>query len=663
MASSVSAVPEPQSKHIDLAAPEIIIIEAPAGPARRRWIDQQLAKVAQAGARTWNVCCDFDSSGPWAGANALFASIFDEIDAHTPHLIERHASELVQVLPRLKASMHAAFPSLTDTAEAKEKVRNFAADRAFRFVHGLIDLLDEWKTATEPDARWLIACDNFDKAGRIGGQFFRDLARRRGERFRLTLLACVEPGKGEEVRASFSGGIPVSVARVDLPYEPPAARDPAAAAIQAAALEEATGDDFVRKQVNVSDLIRLWRIAGRRDKLFRWKSFAMAHYLHQGLYEDALRVGDGLRELAAECAPNDRKVRLWTTMKFLNAYMGMQDGDAGLRFAEDVAVKELDGSATQEHIQLCFLLAMLYARYRKPRDLARGEAYLDRGIALLEKSDLPKEEYHFEYVFNRNGVAMIRNFQGRHQDAIELCRQGIERLNQHLGADRHRLHRSVLVYNIAQVYSAMSNYAEAMEYYTAAMAMDPNYSEYYNERGNLYLRLGRLEEARTDYLRAMELSAPYYEVFTNLGQCYRRMGAMREAIEAYSRALDLEPNQALALAGRAKAYEELGDREAAIADYSAALARDAKQWETFASRGVLRYEAGDLNGALEDFDKAAELAPDQAGLYQNRSVVLMDLGRPKDAARDLEKVLSLDPTEEQRHAVEERLELALSAAS
>jgi tetratricopeptide (TPR) repeat protein len=82
--------------------------------------------------------------------------------------------------------------------------------------------------------------------------------------------------------------------------------------------------------------------------------------------------------------------------------------------------------------------------------------------------------------------------------------------------------------------------------------MDPNYSEYHNERGNIFLKVGRLEEARANYLRAIDPSPPYFEVFTNLGQCYRRMGRLNEAIEWYSRALDLEPDQPLAIEGRAR---------------------------------------------------------------------------------------------------------------
>jgi Flp pilus assembly protein TadD len=45
-------------------------------------------------------------------------------------------------------------------------------------------------------------------------------------------------------------------------------------------------------------------------------------------------------------------------------------------------------------------------------------------------------------------------------------------------------------------------YEEASAYSTEAMAMDPNYSEYYNERGNVYMEMERFDEAEWDYLRA-----------------------------------------------------------------------------------------------------------------------------------------------------------------
>jgi tetratricopeptide (TPR) repeat protein len=272
-------------------------------------------------------------------------------------------------------------------------------------------------------------------------------------------------------------------------------------------------------------------------------------------------------------------------------------------------------------------------RFKQPRDLVKGEEYLERSLQEIGRADLPEGERYFNIVFNRNGLAMIRNFQGRRQEAIELCRKGIETLNLHLGADEHRLHRSILFYNMAQVYAAIGSRDEALQYYSVAIEMDPNYSEYYNERGNVLLSLARLSEARADYLKAIELSPPYFEVFTNLGQCYRRLGAMADAIRSYSRALDLDPNQVLALLGRADAREELKQSEAAIEDYTAALALDPTLWEAIANRAALHYERGDLAASLADINRAIELKPDLPDLRENREALLARIKCEREANR------------------------------
>jgi tetratricopeptide (TPR) repeat protein len=359
--------------------------------------------------------------------------------------------------------------------------------------------------------------------------------------------------------------------------------------------------------------------------------------------------------MAAKYAPEDEALRREIVIRRLNALIGVQDAEACLRLVETEALVLANGAPLPWRADLYYLIAMVYARYLKPRNFAKGEEYLDRSLDAIKQAGLSEEKYNFQYVFNRNGVAMIRSFQLRPKEAIDLCQSGIERLNAHVGAEKHRLHRSVLVYNVGQVYLAIAHYEEAVKYYSAAITMDPNYSEYYNERGSILLRMNRLEEARSDFYRAIELSPPYFEVFTNLGQCYRNMERHEQAIEAYSRAIDLEPNQVLALLGRAQAYENLGNRAEAIADYTRAFACDAGEWEAIANRGVLYYEAGDFEAALADVNLAINLSPDQVSLYENRSIVLADLSRYDEAARDLETALSLSPTEEDRLLLQHRL--------
>jgi tetratricopeptide (TPR) repeat protein len=626
MNSSVLHFQTDASRSIAPSMSRVEILAANAGPARHKSLECRLGELATGPSMTWIVSCDFHLGGPWAGVSDFFSPVVKEILTCRPDLARRHAVELIHMLPALRRTINPACGSLTETALPQERVRSYSGEWAFRLVHGLIDLLDSWKTAVSPAALWCIGCEDYDRAGAIGKYFFRELMRRRGQLLNIYLIATVAPELGEETRQWFGSAVKTDEIYLNVADEQiPAIPEAEGATRLAIDLEDEIYRDATVAEVHVSDLIRLWTLAKRDDKVLHWKCFAIDLCLRHGLYEDALRYTNGVFPLADKCAPDDQKLRLWLVNKTLNAYMGAQGQQKAIKFVEQVVLPILENPVSRGHIELFFSVAMIYARYSKPRDLVKGAEFLDRGLAALERIDMSPEDYHFSYVFNRNGIAMIHSFDRRFQEAIDLCHAGIQRLNQHLGSDKHHFQRSLLMYNIAQVCFATGRYAEALEHYTAVIKLDPHYSEYYNERGNILLRLGRFEEARADYLNAIELSPPYDEVHTNLGQCYRRIGKFDDAIASYTRALDLRSDLSLALAGRASAYEELGQREHAIEDYTAALELDPSQWESLANRGVLHYEAGNLAESLADFNRAIELAPDQSDLFANRSLVVHDL--------------------------------------
>jgi len=305
--------------------------------------------------------------------------------------------------------------------------------------------------------------------------------------------------------------------------------------------------------------------------------------------------------------------------------IGAGETDAALEMAEGDCLRLSQYVDQVSRAHLYYMSSMLYARFSKPRNFDKGEEHLNLGLELTQTAGLSDSDACFHQVFNRNGLAMIRHFQGRFQEAMDICSSGIRELDVHLSSEKHRLHRSILYYNVAQVYMAVGATGPAIENFSAAISMDPNYSEYYNERGNIHFKMGRLEEARADYLKAIDLSAPYYEVFTNLGHCSRLLGASAEAVQWYSRSLDLETDQAPVLLGRAQAYQELEKAEAAIADYSAALAFGAGGWEAFANRGAMFYALGDLRSTIDDLDRAIQLAPDQPDIYSNLAIVIEEL--------------------------------------
>ena len=625
----------------------VVVVAAEAGQSRRAALQQWLAEAQQSGARTWLLSCDCAQGGIWAGVADLLLDLVPRIRERAPHLLEKHSYELCLAVPSLRRSMTVRNPNLTESVSAEEKVRNYPVDRAYRSLHGLIDLLDAWHQID--DAPWAIACDNYDRTTGFIHRFFGELMRRRGRQLRLTLLVAVAPDMTETALQRFPSIVTTQAVRLNLSDAEDATVSPALMRHEARVLEQQVEADAIARETYLPRLIHYWQQSDTPEKALRWQVEAMHLYIHRGLYEAAnmysAEVEDNLERLYGE----DRDLYDLGVSSLFFCYVPLGQPERAHTLLQE---KLLDRAVNpRQRARTYYLMAMLYARFLKANDLALAEEYLNESIDLLSDADLPQDEREFSIVFSMNGLAFVRLRQRRPEDAVALCRTGIERLNAHLRPDQHRLHRSVLLYNVAQVYAIIGPYEDALAYFSAAMEMDPHYSEYYNERGTVYFKLERFDEAERDYLTAITLSPPYAEVWTNLGQCYRAMERMEDAAAAYSTALDLDPETALALAGRADAYAALGQSTAALADFDAALALDPAQPALRAARAVVAYEAGRIHEALDDLNTAIALAPQMPELYQNRAVALADLGRIGEAGDDLATYLRLAPAAEDRQDV------------
>lgn len=615
----------------DLSQP-LTLLAAPAGAARRERVAQWLAEASQRGRAVWILPCDRRAMGPWAGLIELFGDLVPRLSSAAPELLVKHDYELAIVMPVLERVLAVRNPTLTDVSSDNERTRNYPADRAYRIVHGLIDLLASAQQVLS-DPPYALAFDDVEHAGALVQMFITELVRRRADRMGLAVLVTAEPAAIDQVLERLPA-LQVGV-RVEGQRDAPAAvSEPRTAAMHAqrgAALERQAEQDAFERQALLPQLIHAWLHSDEPARALPYQLEAFSLYNTRGFYEDALFYGRPALEALERYTPDALMDRMNVCVKLYSSYIGLKQPEDAERIA-DTAMAYTDNPRLLG--QWRYMKAMLYARFLPQRDFARAERELDQGYGELEASTLAPHKKAFLMAFNRNGLALIRHQQGRPEEAIELCRWAYQHLASQLEQKEHQLHRSVLVYNIAQVYQAMGNHDEAIRHLSEAVEADSNYSEYYNERGNLYFKLERHEEAITDYLQAIDRSPPYMEVWTNLGQCYVAVGRITDAVEAYSRALDLAPAAALALTGRAQAYDRLGDRAAAIADYDALLALDPDQPAVLANRAALYYEAAQLERALADLDRAIVLAPDMGDLYENRAVALRALGRLDHADRD-----------------------------
>ena len=595
--------------------------------------------------RDWTVYGAYELSGTWSGVADWFRELLPEMEERAPHLIEKHNYELLAIMPDLRRRIEPQNPCLTDLAKADEKVRNFPVDRAYRIVHGLVDCLADWKTHFSHE-RWRIACLGFHRSGALASQFWLELLRRKGRSLDIQLCLTTDPG-GEALLSQKICGFGLPFSRISLPLatfgvQPPP--EPEHAFKLAQELEQRVENDFIQRELDFPRLIRLCKAVGDRRKWLYWHETGLGFCNHNGYYEDAMFHGEIILENLDWLTQNDEQHR-WTLIgNLIHPLISTNRMEQALSLVE----KAHRGFTSLELLARSgYMLGIFHGRYLPQPDQEKAAAYLEQALCHCSEADMAADQRVFLSVFISNGLAFVRFKQGRAREAIELCRQGHETILAKLGEKRHRLHRSVLLYNTAQVFSRLGRHEDAIRYFSLTLEMDPNYSEYYNERANIFQEMGDYPRAYRDYQRAIELSAPYYEVFYNLGICCLEMGNPAGALKAFSRSLDLNPVQPNLFLHRGRFFEDNGQPDLALADYNRLLGLKPDSAEALACRAVVYFELGFLQASLADLNAAIEMGAGLPALFQNRAMLLDRLERMEEAELDRAIFTQLTATSEE----------------
>ncbi len=269
--------------------------------------------------------------------------------------------------------------------------------------------------------------------------------------------------------------------------------------------------------------------------------------------------------------------------------------------------------------------AMLYARHHPPhlRDDAKAAALLDRALDDLEEvAPSLSEEVEFDRIFNRNGYALLQFRAGRTEEASAFIEEALAKLS--TTSERNRLHRSVLMYNRAQVRRRTGNEPAAIEDYLALLDVDPHMPEYHMELALCHIGIGNWEEAarQLDHARSLDPYIP--EGHSLRARVADHMGETREAIELHREAWRVAPDRIDLAYGYAYALSEAGDWATVIsllqefdphelpgdvrADVSSALAEAL-------------VNLGRANEAVELLTEAVELTPGSEDLRENLIMV------------------------------------------
>ncbi len=139
---------------------------------------------------------------------------------------------------------------------------------------------------------------------------------------------------------------------------------------------------------------------------------------------------------------------------------------------------------------------------------------------------------------------------------------------------------------LADALRAQKYYADAIDYYRAAIAKTSNAAMLWNKLGIAELQLMRYGDARKDFERARKLDKQLAEAVNNLGVIFYIEQNYKKAIKLYRKAILLKPGSASFHSNLASAYFSRQEFDLASAEYLRALEIDPDILERQSSGGV-----------------------------------------------------------------------------
>ena len=80
---------------------------------------------------------------------------------------------------------------------------------------------------------------------------------------------------------------------------------------------------------------------------------------------------------------------------------------------------------------------------------------------------------------------------------------------------------------------SLNQYQQAIEDYTNAIDLKPQFAGAYDSRGNAYQKLNRWDQAIQDYTKAIEINPQYANAYYQRGNTYEQLNQKEKAIESY----------------------------------------------------------------------------------------------------------------------------------
>ena len=176
-----------------------------------------------------------------------------------------------------------------------------------------------------------------------------------------------------------------------------------------------------------------------------------------------------------------------------------------------------------------------------------------------------------------------------------------------------------------------------------------NDAVFYNNRGEVYLREGKVDEAIDDFNTAVKLQPELAAAYNNRGIAYNKKGEIDKALNNYNIAIRVNPEFAEVYNNLGNVYDDKGDFDKAIVNFNTAIKFKLDFVDAYVNRGAAYGKRDEFNKAIADFATAINLDPYHAGAYYNRGNAYLLKGNFDKAVEDYDTSIKLSPDDAQSY--------------
>ena len=205
-------------------------------------------------------------------------------------------------------------------------------------------------------------------------------------------------------------------------------------------------------------------------------------------------------------------------------------------------------------------------------------------------------------------------------------------------------------HGLGMMLAASGRPAEAVRYFTAAIALRPDNAGIYLNRGVTFNDAGELDEAIADFSQALTLAPMFMMAHTDLGIAQMHKGKVDEAIACYQKAIALDPKSVLAHYNLGDALEVKGKFDEALAEYHETIRLEKDMVKAHCKLGNVLVAKGKVDEAIAEYRETIRLKEDYPEAHCNLGHALYAQGKLEEAIAECRTAIRLKPDFAEAHS-------------